>query len=102
MEMHRNHLYNCTVQIAPGQTLGELHAVDEVSVQALEENITVDAISSLLGDCEVDDSLSENDKRLSEVLYALSLKQFLSVAITTKTTSGIDCQVPDSIHPPFL
>ena len=86
MEMHRNHLYNCTVQIAPGQTLGELHAVDEVSVQALEEDITVNAISSLLGDCEVDDSLSE----------------FLSVAITTRTTSGIDCQAPDCIHPPFL
>ena len=62
-----------TVQIAPGQTLGELHAVNEVSVQALEEEITVNAVSPLLGDCEVDDSLSENDKRLSEILDALSL-----------------------------
>ena len=62
-----------TVQIAPSQTLGELHAVNEVSVQALEEEITVNALSPLLGDCEVDDSLSENDKRLSEILDVLSL-----------------------------
>ena len=65
-----------TVQIAPGQTIGELHAVDEVSVQALEKEITVNAVSPLLGDCEVDDSLSENDKRLSEILDALSLNSF--------------------------
>ena len=55
-----------TVQIAPGQTLGELHAVNEVSVPALEEEITVNTVSPLLGDREVhvDDSLSENDKRV--------------------------------------
>ena len=60
-----------TVQIASGQKLGGLHAVDEVSVQALEE-ITDSAVSPLLEDYEVDDSLSENDKKLSEVLNALS------------------------------